>query len=169
VSQMKTTRVIELGVALFPSVFFLVFLVYFFLGPYLLPTISPEQAGVLWQECELSSWKDSSTGLKARDCFGDFSFTPGYDDMLLPNTVLHSPFTFIYRPFRLNGQPIFVEKLGVKYYVNYQGRKMGPVFDNIYTDGCCENAAYAIVAEEGRYIFRGKRAGKYFLVMISVK
>jgi hypothetical protein len=166
---MKTTEKIMKGIAWILPILFLIILIYFLTGAYWLPGITPAKAGVSWQECEVSGWMDSANWQKLQECFTNYSDKPAaHDDFPQMGAVLHSPFTSIHKPFRLNGDPIFVEKLGFKYYVNYRGRKMGLVFDQVFTTSCCENANYSITAGEGYYAFREKRGGRYYLVMISV-
>src|SRR3972149_1206289 len=166
--MVKPGRWAKIIVTLVPAILFFL-LVYIFTGPYWLPSISPEQAGVYWEECEVSGLMDYSNWQKLQECFGKDSFESAYEDFLKMGDVLHSPFTIIHKPFRLNGRPIFVEQLGFKYYVNYHGRKMGPVFDDVFTKSCCEYGLYSIKAGQGYYAFRGKRAGKYYVVLITVR
>jgi hypothetical protein len=166
---MITPKMFQRGIACLPSILFLGFLVYFLTGAYWLPAITPEQAGVAWQECEVSGFMDAPNWMKLEECFAEFSHQEVYANFLQKKDILHTPFASVYSPFRLNGHPIFVEQLGFKYYVNYHARKMGPVFDEVFTKSCCEYGLYAITPGEDYYAFRGKRAGKYYMVMISVK
>jgi hypothetical protein len=165
---MIKSKIIQFGVARILGVLFLGFLAYIFTGAYWLPPITPHQAGVSWQECKVDGFIDSPNWQKLQECFAVYPQKEAYANFIQKKDILHSPFTLVYSPWRLNGHPIFVEKLGFKYYVNYRGQKMGPVFDEVFTESCCEYGLYSITPGEDYYAFRGKRAGKYYLVMIRV-
>jgi hypothetical protein len=111
---------------------------------------------------------DSPNWMKIKDCFGASPPLPAYEDFLKKESIRYIPLTGVYVPFKLDNLTIFVGRLGFWYFVSYHGRRIGPVFEDVFTRSCCEYGLYAINAGKGVYIFRGKRDGKYILVMIRV-
>jgi hypothetical protein len=122
---------------------------------------------VIWQECEEIGTMPIETRLEV--CFPDISIKGHSTDRIPLKDVIHSPFTSVYSPSRLNGHLIFMEKLWNKFYVNYLGRKMGPVYEYVAREGCCENGYNWAYSGDDYYYFRGKRDGKFYWVMISIK
>lgn len=73
----------------------------------------------------------------------------------------------VYRPYIIGRKLIFVARQGRKYYVIYDGQKIGPDFDEISIAYCCEPAMYSISRINGQYWFWGNRNGQNYIVMIS--
>ena len=144
------------------------FLFYFFLSVFLIPTISPAKAGLSWQECEVKSYFNTELE-EIQDCISVPAPESAIEDVLKASDVWTFPLTSVYHPFRLNGQTIYVGRMGYWYFVSYNGRRLGPVFSDVYTHGCCEYGVYAIHSGKGMYTFRGKREGKVYLVLIRVE
>ncbi len=166
VERKQLHPIIGYSIACFPI---LLFLFYFFLSVFLIPTISPAKAGLSWQECEVKSYFDTPNWMMIQDCFGAPAPEPAIEDVLKAPDIWAFPLTSVNYPFRLNEHTIYVGRMGHWYFVSYNGRRLGPVFDDVYTHGCCENAAYAINSGKGMYMFRGKRGGKIYLVLIRVE
>lgn len=72
-----------------------------------------------------------------------------------------------YRPYRLADKLIFVGKRFGHYLVIYDGRQIGPLFDDVPIAYCCEGPLYALNMGGGSYLFRGKRAGRTYLVEVT--
>lgn len=72
-----------------------------------------------------------------------------------------------YRPYRLADKLIFVGKRFGRYLVIYDGRQIGPLFADVPIAYCCEGPLYALNMGAGRYLFRGKRDGRTYLVEIT--
>ncbi len=72
-----------------------------------------------------------------------------------------------YAAYGLEGKLIFVAQKGGKYFVVYDGQKVGPDYDQITIGYCCETALYTARGGQGRYQFRGTRDGKNHIVEIS--
>lgn len=72
-----------------------------------------------------------------------------------------------YAPYDLNGRLIFVALTDGRYQVMYDGQPFGPSFDEIFIAYCCDGFEYTIKQGEGRYLFRGRREGRYYLVEIE--
>ena len=69
--------------------------------------------------------------------------------------------------YGLAGKLIFVAQKGNKYFVMYDGQKVGPDFDQIIIAYCCETVLYSVHFGQGRYQFRGTRGDKNYVVEIS--
>lgn len=74
-----------------------------------------------------------------------------------------------YRPYRLADKLLFVGKRFGRYLVLYDGRQIGPLFDDVPIAYCCEGPLYALNMGGGSYLFRGKRAGRTYLVEITAR
>ncbi len=74
-----------------------------------------------------------------------------------------------YVPYEIGESLIFVGQKDGKYFVVYDGQKVSPEFDQVYIGYCCEPAAYSVRRGQGRYFFRGRRAGEYYLVEIAAQ
>ncbi len=72
-----------------------------------------------------------------------------------------------YRPYIIGGKLILAARQGSKYYIVYDGQKIGPEFDKIVIAYCCEPAMYSIRRVDGEYWFWGSRAGQNYIVRIS--
>ena len=76
-------------------------------------------------------------------------------------------FEAVYAPYVIRDRLIFVARQAGHYFVVYDGRRFGPVFDRILIAYCCEPAAYSARGASGRYTFRGERDGERYMVEIS--
>ncbi len=72
-----------------------------------------------------------------------------------------------YRPYDLGNKLIFVGKRDGKYFVVYDGSRVGPDFDEIMIAYCCEPVLWSVQYGQGRYLFWGKRNGQSYVVEIS--
>ena len=52
-------------------------------------------------------------------------------------------FEAVYAPYAMRDKLIFVARQDDQYFVVYDGRRLGPVFDRILIAYCCEPAAYS--------------------------
>jgi hypothetical protein len=209
-------------------------------------TISPEEAGLLWQECPLTQLDFSD--VRIRECFGhawpsangpdsaifgqrvgmqrlqleigrDIYITD-LDDSIIPierytlfkngfrvksllgeftayspNISLHNVGGLItwefadykrstiiydrqdvrrqygldnaYRPFSLAEKLVFIGEIDGKYFVVYDGIKVGPLYDLIYIAYCCEGVMYSVRGADGRYLFMGVRNRRHYLVVVA--
>ena len=73
-----------------------------------------------------------------------------------------------YRPYSLAGKLIFIGQKGDKYFVVYDGLRIGPDFDKVVIAYCCEVVLYSVHFGEGRYLFSGTRGGQHYLVEITL-
>jgi hypothetical protein len=71
-----------------------------------------------------------------------------------------------YRPYGINGKLIFTAKENGKYHIVYDGKQLGPIFDEITVAYCCEPALYSIRYAQGQYWFWGVRENKHYIVAI---
>jgi len=71
-----------------------------------------------------------------------------------------------YKPYALSGKLIFVGEKDGKFFVVYDGVRVGPNFDRITVAYCCEAVLYSVRAGQGRYLFQGIREGQPYLVEI---
>jgi hypothetical protein len=83
-------------------------------------------------------------------------------DMRLPSQVQKA-----YEPYGIYNKLIFVGQKDDRFFVMYDGQKIGDEFDEIFIAFCCEPVAYSVQQGNGAYLFQGKRDGKYYLVKIS--
>ncbi len=72
-----------------------------------------------------------------------------------------------YRPYALANKLIFIGQDAQQFFVVYAGQQIDPPFDKIWFAYCCEGVLYSVAFGEGKYIFRGERDGKYYLVEIT--
>ncbi len=72
-----------------------------------------------------------------------------------------------YRPYGLGDALILVGKRDGRYFVVYDGRQVGPEFEEILIAYCCEPLAWSVQASQGRYLFWGIRAGQSYVVEIT--
>jgi len=74
-----------------------------------------------------------------------------------------------YRPYGLAGKLIFIGERGGKYFVVYDGWKVGPDFDKIAIAYCCEPILWSVQYGQGRYLFWGSRNGQWYVVEIALR
>jgi len=146
----------------------LLFCAWIFLAGDFYPTSDPEDLGLTWEECRISedTYMDVSNSVQIERCFHHSA--PLDASSQAPPQDLHKPlFVAAYRPSELNDKPVFIGRLGVKYFVVFDGKKIGPTFDGIQSDEDVINPLILADAYPGHYIFRGVRGGQYYLVEIS--
>ena len=71
-----------------------------------------------------------------------------------------------YRPYSLGGRLIFMARRGGEYFVMCGGRKVGTGFEQVTIAYCCETMLYSVQFGQGRYQFRGTRAGVEYIVEV---
>jgi len=74
-----------------------------------------------------------------------------------------------YRPYSLADKLIFIGQKGDKFIVVYDGLKIGPDFDEIVIEECCERAIYSVQFGSGNYLFYGIRGEEHYLVEIAAR
>ena len=74
-----------------------------------------------------------------------------------------------YAPYALRDKLIFVARRDDKYFVVYDGQRLGPAYDHINIAYCCEPAATSAHGAHGRYTFWGERDGVRTVVEISAR
>ncbi len=72
-----------------------------------------------------------------------------------------------YRPYGLDNKLIFVGKQDEKYFVVYDGSRIGPDFDEIMIAYCCEPVLWSVQYGQGKYLFWGSRKGQSYVVEIT--
>ena len=71
-------------------------------------------------------------------------------------------------PYELGGRLAFISKQGGHYFLVYDGRQVGPAFDEITIAYCCETSLYSAGGGQGRYRFWGRRGDQRYVVEVSV-
>jgi len=74
-----------------------------------------------------------------------------------------------YRPYGLGDRLIFIGQKDGKYFVIYDGRKVGPDFDLVHIAYCCEPVLWSVQCGHGKYLFWGNREGQQYVVEISLR
>jgi hypothetical protein len=74
-----------------------------------------------------------------------------------------------YGPYGLAGKLIFIGERNGKYFVVYDGWKVGPDFDKIAIVYCCDVALCSIHYGQGKYLFWGFRNGQWHAVEIALR
>jgi len=74
-----------------------------------------------------------------------------------------------YRPYGLDDKLIFIGQKGSKYFVVYDGWKVGPDFDEIAIAYCCEPVLWSVQYGQGKYLFWSSRDGQRYVVEISLR
>jgi hypothetical protein len=148
----------------------MLFLLFIFLAADLYPCCSPERFGLTWQECRLAAdtFTDIPNDQQVQRCFGNPapSLEPGEGQA----SAQEAPRPFLVslaQPYQLDSRLVSIGKLGVKYFLVVDGRRVGPVFDDIVIDDSSASAPFSVDYGQGRYVFRGVRHGAYYLVEIS--
>ena len=72
-----------------------------------------------------------------------------------------------YRPYSLADKLIFIGQKDGRYFVVYDGFKIGPDFDEIVIAYCCETVLYSVQFGQGKYLFNGVRGGQHYIVEIT--
>lgn len=147
----------------------LLFCAWIFLAGDFYPTSDPNGLGLIWEECHISedAYMNVPNSVQIERCF-HHSAPPDASSQPVPPQDLRKPlFVAAYRPSELNGKPVFIGRLGVKYFIVFDGKKTGPTFDGIQSDNDVVKPLILADAYPGHYIFRGVRGGQYYLVEIS--
>lgn len=74
-----------------------------------------------------------------------------------------------YRPYEIDGKLVFVGERDGSRFVMVEDERVGPAFDEIIVAYCCEPVMYSVRFGEGRYAFWGTRAGRHYVVELSVE
>jgi hypothetical protein len=74
-----------------------------------------------------------------------------------------------YRPYEMAGKLIFVGQKNGRYFVVYDGQRIGSDFDEITIAYCCESALYSVRTGQGEYLFWGSRGGRRYVVEITAR
>jgi hypothetical protein len=147
----------------------MLFLLFIFLAADFYPCCAPERFELTWQECRLAAdtYTDVSNDEQAERCFGNPapSLGPGEGQA----SIASKPFLVsLSQPYQLGDKLVAIGKIGVKYFLMVDGRRVGPVFDDIMIDDSSnESAPFSVDYGQGRYVFRGVRHGAYYLVELS--
>ncbi len=72
-----------------------------------------------------------------------------------------------YRPYKLADKLVFIAQKDGRYFVVYNGFKIGPDFDQIVIAYCCESILYSVQSGQGKYLFNGSRGGQHYIVEIT--
>ena len=67
-------------------------------------------------------------------------------------------------PYEIKGKLIYIAKKDGKYHVIYDGKAIGPSFDDISMAYCC--GKITVLRGGGQYWFLGRRDGKQYVVKI---
>jgi hypothetical protein len=78
-------------------------------------------------------------------------------------------FEAVYAPYAIRDRLIFVARQDDQYFVVYDGRRLGPVFDRILIAYCCEPAAYSARGASSRYTLWGERNRIRYMVEINAR
>jgi len=141
-----------------------------FLGADYYPGETPEEAGLVWHECRVSeeTYTETTNEMQVERCFGHPADWSGEEDNPLDLQEIHKPlFISAEQPYQLDGRQIFLARLGVKYFVMYNGQKVGPTFNDIQLDPGYGEPVFTVNHGKGWYVFRGVRNGNYYLVEIT--
>jgi hypothetical protein len=141
-----------------------------FLGADYYPGETPEEAGLIWHECRVSeeTYTEITNEMQVERCFGHPAEWAGEEEPSLALQGIRKPFfVFVEQPYLLNNRPIFLAKMGVKYFVMYNGQKVGPTFNDIQLDPGYGAPLITVDHGKGWYVFRGVRNGNYYLVEIT--
>lgn len=72
-----------------------------------------------------------------------------------------------YKPYGLDGKLIFVGEKDNKYFVVYDGQKVGMDFDKIMIAYCCEPLLWSVQYGKERYLFWGSRNEQRYITEIT--
>jgi hypothetical protein len=73
-----------------------------------------------------------------------------------------------YRPYGLDDKLIFIGQIDDKYFVVYDGWRIGPDFDEIAIAYCCEPVLWSVQYGQGKYLFWDSRDGQWYVVEIAL-
>jgi hypothetical protein len=148
----------------------MLFLLFIFLAADFYPCCSPERFGLTWQECRLAAeaYTDIPNDQQVERCFGNPAPSLGGGEGQASAQAGSKPFLVsLAQSYQLNSKLVSIGKIGVKYFLIVDGRRVGPVFDDIVIDSSSEYAPFSVDYGQGRYVFRGVRHGAYYLVEVS--
>ena len=141
-----------------------------FCGADYYPGESPEKAGLTWHECRVSeeTYMSVTNEMQVERCFGHPADWSDADEDLITIEDIHKPiFISADQPYLLNGKQIFLARMGVKYFVMFDGHKVGPTFSDVQLGDDYGIPEFNVDHGKGWYVFRGVRNGNYYLVEIS--
>ena len=72
-----------------------------------------------------------------------------------------------FRPYNIGGKLIFTAQKGRRYFIIFDGQRLGTTFDRIMVAHCCEAMMYSVRFGGGRYLFVGMQDGAMKLVELS--
>jgi hypothetical protein len=75
----------------------------------------------------------------------------------------------VYRLYGMDGKLIFVGRQDGQYFIVYNGRRIGTLFDEILIAHCCGLMGASVRFGDGRYVFWGLRDGRSYVVEITPK
>jgi hypothetical protein len=121
-----------------------------------------------WSSYGSLTYSDISNPIQVARCFQDEIPLVAAGENFLDEKSVSKPFFLeANRPYDFDGQTILLARLGVKYFIMYNGHKVGPAFNYVLVDTEGESEMVGVTAGQGRYVFRGIRNGHYYLIEIS--
>jgi hypothetical protein len=141
-----------------------------FYGADYYPGETPEEIGLTWHECRVSeeTYLNVTNEMQVERCFGHPADWSGTDEDFINTQEIQKPiFISADQPYLLNGKQIFLARMGVKYFVMYEGQKVGPTFSDVQLGNGYGVTEFSVDHGKGWYVFRGVRNGNYYLVEIS--
>ena len=72
-----------------------------------------------------------------------------------------------YSPYGLDGKLIFVGEKDNKYFIVYDGQKVGKDFDKVMIAYCCEPMLWSVQYGQGKYLFWGYRNEQWYITEIT--
>ena len=72
-----------------------------------------------------------------------------------------------YIPYGLNGKLIFIGEKDNKYFIVYDGQKVGNDFDKVMIAYCCEPMLWSVQYGQGKYLFWGSRSEHWYITEIA--
>jgi hypothetical protein len=140
-----------------------------FMGADYYPGESIEEAGLVWHECRVSeaTYTETTNEMQVERCFGhpvDWSGkenSPGVEEIKKPFYI------HVEQPYEIDGKQIYVAKMGVKYFIMFDGHKIGPTFNAVQLGYSYGEPVFNVDHGQNSYVFRGVRNGNYYLVEIT--
>lgn len=72
-----------------------------------------------------------------------------------------------YSPYQVGGKLIFIGEKDNKYFVIYDGQKVGDDFDQIMIAYCCEPMLWSVQYGHGKYLFWGFKNNQWYISEIT--
>jgi hypothetical protein len=147
----------------------MLFLLFIFLAADFYPCCSPKQFELTWQECRLAAdtYTDVSNEQQAERCFGNTAPSAKPGEQAMVQNPPKPLFVSLAQSYQMGNMLVSIGKIGVKYFLMVDGRRVGPVFDDIMIANGNDEVPFSVNYGQGHYIFRGVRHGAYYLVEIS--